>query len=236
MLIEEKPARAEDRARVPQDHAAGPGRLAAAHRRQDRRDRGAVVLRGHARQHPPLRARHRRRQSALVRARLRGEDALRRHRRAAELPLRDQPHHLGLRRRPARRARDVVRRRLELAQADPSQRRDLDRGVPEGPDRARDALRRTRGAADLPCRLLQPAWRQGRRRRQLVLPHRARPRAREGHQVQGSARARAAPVLRRRARRRSTISTRTRRSAARARATGRTSRKARRCPRWPRDR
>ena len=64
--------------------------------------------------------------------------------------------------------------------------------------------------------------RQGRRGRQLVLPHRARPRAREGHQVQGSARARAAPLHRRGARRRSTSCTRTRRSAARSRATGKT--------------
>ena len=42
---------------------------------------------------------------------------LRRHRRAAELPVRHQPHHLGLCRRPAGRPRDVVGRRLELAQA-----------------------------------------------------------------------------------------------------------------------
>ena len=42
---------------------------------------------------------------------------LRRHRRAAELPVRDQPHRLGLCRRPARRPRDVVGRRLDLAQA-----------------------------------------------------------------------------------------------------------------------
>ncbi len=37
-----------------------------------------------------------------------------------------------------------------------AQRRDHDRGAPEGPDRARDALRRPRVPADLPRRLLQP--------------------------------------------------------------------------------
>ena len=49
-------------------------RVARADRRQDRRDRRAVVLRSDARQHPPLRPRHRRRQSAVVRPGLRGED------------------------------------------------------------------------------------------------------------------------------------------------------------------
>ena len=50
--------------------------------------------------------------------------ALRRHRRAAVVPVRQRPHHLGLRRRPARRARDVGRRRLDLASARAAQRRD----------------------------------------------------------------------------------------------------------------
>ena len=68
------------------------------------------------------------------------------------------------------------------------QRRDHDRGPAQGPDRARDQVRRPRGAADLPRRFLQPEGRPGRRGRQLVLPHRARPRARAGHQVQGAAR------------------------------------------------
>ena len=60
---------------------------------------------------------------------------LRRHHRAAELPVRHQPHHLGLCRRPAGRARDVVGRRLELAQDGQPQRRDHDRGLAQGPDR-----------------------------------------------------------------------------------------------------
>ena len=160
--------------------------------------RRAVVLRGHARQHPPLRPRHRRRQPAVVRSRLRGEDQVRRHHRAAELPVRDQPHHLRLCRRPAGRARHVGGRRLDLAQAGAAQRRDLDRGLAEGPGRAPDALRRPRDPADLPRRLLQPAGRPGGRGRQLVLPHRARPRARAGHQVQGGegARRRAATPTR----------------------------------------
>ena len=75
------------------------------------------------------------------------------------------------------------------------------RGDAEGPGRARDALRRPRGAADLPRRFLQPARRQSRRRRQLVLPHRARSRAREGHQVQGGQRPCATPLHRAGARR-----------------------------------
>ena len=54
---------------LPEDHRGGPRRAAPAHRREDRRDRRAVVPRGDARQHPPLRARHRRRQSAVVRSR-----------------------------------------------------------------------------------------------------------------------------------------------------------------------
>ena len=112
-----------DRTQVPEDHRARPGRAAPAHRRQDRRDRRAVVPRGDARQHPPLCARHRRRQSAVVRARICREDQVRRHHRAAELPLRHQPHHLRLCRRPARRACHVVGRRLELAQDRPPQRR-----------------------------------------------------------------------------------------------------------------
>ena len=123
-------AATQDRTRVPQDHRAGPGRPArSASACKIGATARAVVPRGDARQHPPLRARHRRRQPAVVRSRLRGEDALRRHRRAAELPVRHQPHHLGLRRRPAGRARDVVGRRLDLAQAGPAQRRDHDRGL-----------------------------------------------------------------------------------------------------------
>ena len=237
MLTEEKPRAQRIEREFPKITAARPGRPAPAHRRQDRRDAGAVVPRGHARQHPALRARHRRRQSAVVRSRLRGEDPLRRHRRAAELPVRDQPHHLGLRRRPAGRPRDVVGRRLELAPADPAQRRDLDRVVPQGPDRARDPLCRTRRPADLSRRLLQPARRQGRRCRQLVLSHRARPCAREGHQVQGSAGARRRAATPMRSLRRSTISTRTRRVRGATHAVlGGRARKATRCPRWPRDR
>ena len=54
-----------------QDHRAGPRRPAPAHRRADHRHARAVVPRGHARQHPPLRPRHRRRQPALVRSGLR---------------------------------------------------------------------------------------------------------------------------------------------------------------------
>ena len=88
---------------------------------------------------------------------------LRRHHRAAELPVRHQPHHLGLCRRPARRPRHVVGRRLDLAQAGAAQRRDHDRGLAQGPDRAPDAIRRPRGPADLSRRLLQPARRPGRR-------------------------------------------------------------------------
>ena len=105
--------------------------------------------------------------------------------RAAELPVRDQPHHLRLCRRPAGHPRHVVGRGLELAQDGPAQRRDHDRGLAEGPDRARDQVRRPRRPADLSRRFLQPAGRQGRRCRQLVLPHRARRGARAGHQVQG---------------------------------------------------
>ena len=142
---------------------------------------------------------------------------LRRHRRAAELPVLDQPHRLGLRRRPARRARHVVRRRLDAGTSRSSATTRSDRGPPQGPGRARDALRRPCHPADLPRRLLQPARRPGRRGRQLVLPHRARPRARAGH----ASTRRCAPAAPRRytrrgARARPTSSTRTRRCAAHA--------------------
>ena len=141
----------------------------------------------------------------------------------------DQPHRLRLRRRLARRPRDVVGRRLDLAQAGPSQRRDLDRGPAEGPRRAPDALRRPRDPADLSRRFLQPAGRPGRRGGQLVLPHRARPRARAGHQVQGGQGPRAAPLQRAGAGRGLQALCRGARFRVRASATGRTSPKARRC-------
>ena len=174
---------------LPQDHRGGPRRPAQAHRRDDRRD----TLEPWCYEATRDNIRHY--------AHGIGDDnplwcdpdyaaktKLRRHHRAAELPVRDQPHRLGLCRRPARRARDVGGRRLDLAQARAAQRRDLDRGLAEGPGRAPDPLRRPRGPADLSRRFLQPAGRPGGRGRQLVLPHRARPRARAGHQVQGGAR------------------------------------------------
>ena len=92
--------------------------------------------------------------------------ALRHHHRAAQLPLRHEPHHLGLRRRPARRARHVGR-------------------APTGPGTCpcaatttitteawlkdlvehQTALRGPRHPADLSRRLLQPARRARRRGR-----------------------------------------------------------------------
>ena len=209
---------------ISQDHRGGPRRAAQAHRRQDRRDRRAVVLRGDARQHPPLRARHRRRQSAVVRSRTTprrrsygGID------RAAELPVRDQPHHLRLCRRPARRPRHVVGRGLELAQAGQPQRRDLDRGLAEGPDRAPDPLRRPRDPADLPRRFLQPAGRPGRRAPTAgaSAPSATTRASRAPSTRRCKARA-AAPLHRRRSWPTPTSSTPRRRSAARRRATGRT--------------
>ena len=160
-----------------------------------------------------------------------------RHHRAAELPVRDQPHHVRLRRRPARHPRDVVGRRLDLAQAGQPQRRDLDRGIAEGPRRAPDALRRPRHPADLPRRFLQPARRPGRRGRQLVLPHRARPRARAGHQVQGGARRarRAATPTQELAEAYKLYAEEEIRGAAHALLGGRRP-KARRCRRWSRAR
>ena len=89
---------------------------------------------------PPLRAWHRRRQSAVVRSGLRSGHALGRHRRVAELPVRHQPDHFRLCRRPARCARDVGWRRLDLASAGAAQRRDHHRGMAEGPDRTPDAV------------------------------------------------------------------------------------------------
>ena len=179
--------------RVPQDHRGGPRRPAPAHRRQDRRHARAVVPRGDARQHPPLRARHRRRQSAVVRSRLRR--ARRSYGGIVALPSflfatsRIVSGYVG--------GLPGVHAMWSgadwtLAQAGAAQRRDHDRGLAQGPGRARDHVRRPRGPADLSRRFLQPARRPGRRGRQLVLPHRARPRARAGHQVQGSA-ARSAP-------------------------------------------
>ena len=144
---------------VPEDHRRGPRRPPAPHRRRDHRHARALVPRGHARRHPPLRARHRRRQSALVRSGVRERHALGRRRRAAQLSLRDEPHHLRLCRRAARRPRHVGRRRLDLASARAAQRRDHDRGVAQGPGRAPDGVRRPRDPADLSRRLLQPARR-----------------------------------------------------------------------------
>ena len=110
-----------------------------------------------------------------------------------------------------------------------AQRRDFDRGQAEGPRRAPDALRRPRDPADLSRRFLQPAGRQGRRGGQLVLPHRARPRARAGHQVQGGQGPRAAPLQRAGTGRGLQASMPTSEFRVRASATGRTSPKARRC-------
>ena len=184
----------------------------------------AVVPRGHARQHPPLRARHRRRQPAVVRSRLRGAST--RYGGIIALPsflFATQPHHLRLRRRPARACTPCGR-------------------APTGPGTSRsrrnDEITTEAWLKDLiehetrfAGRAVQQIYhvdffnqqrRAGRRGRQLVLPHRARPRARAGHQVQGGEEPRRRAATPTRSWPRSTSSTRTRRSAAPRRATGRT--------------
>ena len=221
---------------VPEDHRPGPRRPPPPHRRRDHRHARALVPRGHARRHPPLRARHRRRQSALVRSGVRGGHALGRRHRAAQLSLRDEPHHLRLCRRAARRARHVGRRGLDLASARAAQRRDHDRGVAQGPDRAPDGVRGPRDPADLSRRLLQPARRAGRGRGQLVLPHRPRPGARARHQVHGRE-GQAAQALHGRGAGRGVPALRARGGPRRRPALlGRRARRATGCPRWRRAR
>ncbi len=58
-------------------------------------------------------------------------------------------------------------------------------------------VRRTCHPADLPRQLLQSRWRPGGRGRQLVLPHRPRPGARAGNEIQRSPRPQAACLYRR---------------------------------------
>ena len=82
---------------VSPDHRRGARRAPAADRSPDPGLSRALVPRGDPRQHPALRARHRRRQPALVRSGLRPHHRLRRRDRAPVLPLRVQPDHLRLR-------------------------------------------------------------------------------------------------------------------------------------------
>src|SRR5262249_4165465 len=70
-----------------QDHGARARRLAPPDRCKDHRHARARVPRGHAGQHPPLCPRHRRRQPALVRSRVRGGHPVGHDPGAAELSL-----------------------------------------------------------------------------------------------------------------------------------------------------
>ena len=135
--------------------------------------------------------------------------------RAAELPVRHQPHHLGLCRRPARRPRDVVGRGLDLAQDRCSRNDEITTEA-----WLKDLIEHETKFAG---RAVQQIYhvdffnQQGdlvAERRQLVLPHRARPRAREGHQVHGACKARRRAATPRRSWPTPTSSTPRRRSAA----------------------
>mgnify|MGYP003694755927 CR=1 FL=1 len=193
--------------------------------------------RGHARQPPPLRARYRRRQPALVRSR-----TTRRGTRWGGVVA--PPSFLFATSRiisgyvgglPGVHAM-WAGRGLDVAPPGAAQRRDHDRGVAQGADRAPDDVRGPLDPAGLSRRLPQPARRPRRRRRQLVLSHRSRPGARSRDQVHRGEGEASEALHRRGARRTSTGSTRTRRSAAAPRGTGTTCARASGCRRWRRGR
>ena len=188
-----------------------PETLAALQARLGKPVRAARALHrgGHARRHPALGARHRR-PEPLLGGRGRG---------AAHHPLRAGPDRLRLRRGTPRHPRDVRGHRLPLGAADPARRQDRGRERAPRADREAVEVRQARHPADLPHDLHESARRAGVRGGLLVLPHRARDRARARQvQVRGPA-----PLLRGRDRGHQAAPTRPRRSARRdAAATGTT--------------
>src|SRR5205814_2017287 len=116
----------------------------------------------------------------------------RRARGAADDPLGAGPHRVRVRRRAARHPRDVRRDRVPLAPADPRGRPVGGTQRPAAPGGKAVDVRAARDQADLPHHLRGPRGRRRRRGRLVVLPDRARHRARAQEVRAG----RAAPVQR----------------------------------------